>query len=243
MQICVTHPPCVKKVFLTHKHITAFVQYFRVLYREATWPQVSMIYQPEQRAWKRKQRLSTRKVITYMYALTETHMNMEHSNSGVIHRYLLLQHSCLTEYWIKDKCYISQNNHNSWGNLFIHNFWFQWKKKSGPAICNHCVSKLSSCQATSRICALLGIYTKHRFHVLSTVHPCIILQLSPTRCTIQNCAPGWTYLQDYTGMHSQQNIKFSNAKQAKSKHQYKKLKTKLYETNAAIWYNTMCGLK
>ena len=23
----------------------------------------------------------------------------------------------------------------------------------------------------------------------------------------QNCAPSWTYLQDYTGMHSQQNIK------------------------------------
>ena len=25
----------------------------------------------------------------------------------------------------------------------------------------------------------------------------------------QNCAPSWTYLQDYTGMHGHQNIKFS----------------------------------
>jgi hypothetical protein len=25
-----------------------------------------------------------------------------------------------------------------------------------------------------------------------------------------NCAPSWLYLQDYTGMHSQQNIKFNN---------------------------------
>ena len=23
----------------------------------------------------------------------------------------------------------------------------------------------------------------------------------------QNCAPSWTYLRDYTGMHGQQNIK------------------------------------
>ena len=24
----------------------------------------------------------------------------------------------------------------------------------------------------------------------------------------QNCAPSWTYSQDYTGMHGQQNMKF-----------------------------------
>ena len=29
--------------------------------------------------------------------------------------------------------------------------------------------------------------------------------------TKKNCAPSWLYLQDYTGMHGQQNIKYSNA--------------------------------
>ena len=26
--------------------------------------------------------------------------------------------------------------------------------------------------------------------------------------TKQNCAPSWTYLRDYTGMHGQQNIRY-----------------------------------
>ena len=34
--------------------------------------------------------------------------------------------------------------------------------------------------------------------------------------------------------------KFGNAKQAKSAHQYKNIKTKLYKTNAAVWYNGTC---
>jgi len=38
-------------------------------------------------------------------------------------------------------------------------------------------------------------------------------------------------------------IKFGNAKQAKQTHQYKNIKTKLYKTNAAIWYNKTCRLK
>jgi len=37
-------------------------------------------------------------------------------------------------------------------------------------------------------------------------------------------------------MHGQQNIKFSNTKQAKQTHQYKKRK-KLYITTVAVWYN------
>jgi hypothetical protein len=44
-------------------------------------------------------------------------------------------------------------------------------------------------------------------------------------------------LQDYAGMHDQQNIKYGKAKQAKQTHQYKNIKTKLYKTNAAVWYN------
>jgi hypothetical protein len=96
-----------------------------------------------------------------MYALTETHMNMQHSKKGVTHLYLLLQQSCL-KYRIMNKCYISQNNHyNSQRNLFIYDFWFQWKKKSGPAICNHYASKLSPCQVTSQIRTLLWFYAKH----------------------------------------------------------------------------------
>jgi len=59
------------------------IQYFRVLYRKATWPQVSLIYQSDQRARKRKQCLTTRKVTTCTYALTETHVSMEHSKKGV----------------------------------------------------------------------------------------------------------------------------------------------------------------
>jgi hypothetical protein len=31
----------------------------------------------------------------------------------------------------------------------------------------------------------------------------------------KNCAPSWRYLQDYTGMHGQQNIQFGNTKQVK----------------------------
>jgi hypothetical protein len=37
--------------------------------------------------------------------------------------------------------------------------------------------------------------------------------------------------------HGQQNKKFCSAKQAKQARQYKKIKTKLNENNAAIWYN------
>jgi hypothetical protein len=43
--------------------------------------------------------------------------------------------------------------------------------------------------------------------------------------------------------HGQQNIKFGNAKQAKQIRQYKNTKTKLYKTNAAVWYNKTCRLK
>jgi len=38
-------------------------------------------------------------------------------------------------------------------------------------------------------------------------------------------------------MHSQQNTKFCNSQQAIPAHQYKNIKTKLYNNNAAIWYN------
>jgi hypothetical protein len=44
-------------------------------------------------------------------------------------------------------------------------------------------------------------------------------------------------------MHGQRNIKFSNVKQAKQIHQYKNTKTKVYKTNAAIWYNKTCRPK
>jgi hypothetical protein len=53
----------------------------------------------------------------------------------------------------------------------------------------------------------------------------------------KNWAPNWFYLQNYTRMHGQQNVKFGNAKQAKQTHQYKNTKTKLHKTNAAILYN------
>jgi hypothetical protein len=38
-------------------------------------------------------------------------------------------------------------------------------------------------------------------------------------------------------MHGSMNIKFVNAKQAIEIHAYKNTKTKLYKTNAAIWFN------
>jgi len=43
-----------------------------------------------------------------------------------------------------------------------------------------------------------------------------------------NCAPSWFYLQDYTGMHGQENIKFCYAKQGKQIHRYKNKKIKVY---------------
>jgi hypothetical protein len=40
-------------------------------------------------------------------------------------------------------------------------------------------------------------------------------------------------------MHGTNNIKFATAKQAKELYCYQNIKTKLHETNAAIWYNKM----
>jgi len=48
---------------------------------------------------------------------------------------------------------------------------------------------------------------------------------------------------NYTEMHGQQNIKICNAEQAKHLYRYKNIKTKLYECNAAIWYNKTCRIK
>jgi hypothetical protein len=39
------------------------------------------------------------------------------------------------------------------------------------------------------------------------------------------------------------NVKFVDAKQAKETHQYRNIEEKLYKTNAAIWYNKICGEK
>jgi hypothetical protein len=44
-------------------------------------------------------------------------------------------------------------------------------------------------------------------------------------------------------MHGQPNIKFGTAQQAEQIHRYKNIKTKVYKTNAAIWYNKTCRLK
>jgi len=44
-------------------------------------------------------------------------------------------------------------------------------------------------------------------------------------------------------MHGQPNIKICNAKQARQIHQHKKIKIKLYKSNAAIWYNKTCRIK
>ena len=44
-------------------------------------------------------------------------------------------------------------------------------------------------------------------------------------------------------MHGTTNIKFVDAQQAKLAYQYRNTKRKLYETNAAIWYNKICRQK
>jgi len=41
-------------------------------------------------------------------------------------------------------------------------------------------------------------------------------------------------------MHGLTNLKICVAKQAKLIFQYKKIKIKLYKTNAAIWFNKTC---
>jgi len=41
-------------------------------------------------------------------------------------------------------------------------------------------------------------------------------------------------------MHGQKNIKLYNSEQAKGVYQYKNTKIKLYQNNAAIWYNKIC---
>jgi len=44
-------------------------------------------------------------------------------------------------------------------------------------------------------------------------------------------------------MHGHVNVKFVSAKQAKEIYQYRNIKSKLYETNGAIWYNKACREK
>jgi len=44
-------------------------------------------------------------------------------------------------------------------------------------------------------------------------------------------------------MHGQNHIKFVCAKQAKTIHEYKSLKRRLYKTTAANWYNKTCREK
>jgi len=44
-------------------------------------------------------------------------------------------------------------------------------------------------------------------------------------------------------MHGQNHIKFVCAKQAKTIHEYKSLKRRLYKITTAIWYNKTCREK
>jgi hypothetical protein len=44
-------------------------------------------------------------------------------------------------------------------------------------------------------------------------------------------------------IHSQQNIKFVSAQQAKQIYQYRNTKEKLHKTNAAVWFNKACKYK
>ena len=44
-------------------------------------------------------------------------------------------------------------------------------------------------------------------------------------------------------MHGSTKLKFSDAKQARDKYNYKNIKRKLYRTNAAICYNKICRQK
>ena len=53
----------------------------------------------------------------------------------------------------------------------------------------------------------------------------------------------WFILYGYIKMHSQQNIKFVNAQQAKPVYRYENIKEKLYKTNAAVCYNKTCRPK
>ena len=58
----------------------------------------------------------------------------------------------------------------------------------------------------------------------------------------QRCIKLVFYL-TYTTMHRNTKVKFSDAKQARYIHNYRNIKTKLYRTNAAIWYNKICRQK
>ena len=71
----------------------------------------------------------------------------------------------------------------------IYNFWFQWKKKSGPGICYHCASKLSPCEVTSQICALLGFYTSWINRLLLTSWDNLLVPFSWVPCC-------WTMFQE-----------------------------------------------
>jgi len=44
-------------------------------------------------------------------------------------------------------------------------------------------------------------------------------------------------------MHGQNHIKFVCSKQAKTIHEYKSLKRRLYKTTAALWHNKTCRKK
>jgi hypothetical protein len=46
-----------------------------------------------------------------------------------------------------------------------------------------------------------------------------------------------------TMMHGSTKLKFSDAKQARDKYNYKNIKRKLYRTNTAFWQNKICRQK
>ena len=70
-----------------------------------------------------------------------------------------------------------------------------------------CIPDSHPYRITSTKCRINTFVSPDDWHIVARNMQRLINIL---RIYILNCAPGWLYLQDETGMHSQQNIKFSN---------------------------------
>jgi hypothetical protein len=44
-------------------------------------------------------------------------------------------------------------------------------------------------------------------------------------------------------MHGERNVKFINAREAKSVYHYRNIKEKLLSTNTSIWFNKICKIE
>jgi len=117
-------------------------------------------------------------------------------------------------------CYICQTNAHMYVCMYVYihmflNALLHLVNKTN-SVHNLFLVYLSICTCFGRLCAHhqeRKLYLCNTWYLLFCVDGCLVCRVECIpllRINIQriNCAASWLYLQDYTGMHGQQNIKF-----------------------------------